>query len=61
MLKSKIFGLFVAVLFIPVLVLTLSVKSTEAQQGMESDSELVCEELQNEMKDDKELAELVTE
>lgn len=60
MLKSKILGLFVAVLFIPVLVLTLSVKSTEAQQDSESSSELVCEELQNEMKDDKELAELVT-
>lgn len=60
MLKSKIVGLLVAVLFLFVLVLTLSVKSTEAQQDSDSNSELVCEELKNEMEDDKELAELVT-
>lgn len=35
MLKSKIFGLFVAVLFIPVLVSTVSVKPTMAQEDLE--------------------------
>lgn len=59
MLKSKMFSLLVTMLFVPVLVLVLSIKPTMAQQDSENGSEIVCEELQNEMKDDKELAELV--